>query len=116
MSYDTLVNISLALPKASLTAVVGPVGSGKSSLIQAILGEMWIKAGHIHLNGSVAYVEQEPWILSATIRENIIMDKPFDQSRYQAVIEACSLISDFNTMTHGDATTIGDRGVNLSGG
>ena len=59
---------------------------------------------------------QDPWILSCTLRENIIMDQEFDQIRYDEVANACDLVTDFNQLTHGDQTMIGDRGVNLSGG
>ena len=116
MTYDTLANLNLEVNKGELAAVVGPVGAGKSSLISAILGEMYITKGNLTLNGNFAYVEQEPWIRSASVRENIIMDKAYDATRYEEVINVCSLRHDFETLTNGDSTMIGDRGVNLSGG
>ncbi len=96
--------------------VVGSVGSGKSSLISAMLGELPRTAGNLKLNGSLGYAAQEAFIFNSTVRENIIFGKPFDMQKYQAVLEASALMSDLAQFTAGDQTEIGERGVNLSGG
>ena len=116
MTFDTLKNLNMQILPGELVMIVGPVGSGKSSIFNAILSEMIIHSGKLGIKGSIAYVGQDPWILSSTLRENIIMDQEFDQTRYDEVANACDLITDFNQLTHGDQTMIGDRGVNLSGG
>lgn len=96
--------------------VVGPVGSGKSSVVSAILGELAVISGSLTLNGSLAYVAQEAFIFNATVRENIIFGKPYDAEKYRKVIEASALMADLGQFTAGDQTEIGERGVNLSGG
>lgn len=111
-----LKNINVVFPAGKLTAVVGKTGSGKSSLILALLGEMHMSKGSISNYGSVAYASQQAWIQNATVRDNILFGKPFDQSRYNAVIEACSLSTDLAMFANGDMTEIGEQGVNMSGG
>ncbi|XP_050313202.1 multidrug resistance-associated protein 1-like [Anthonomus grandis grandis] len=112
----TLQNINLRVPKNSLTAIVGAVGSGKSSLISATLGEMDKISGKVNTWGSVAYVPQQAWIQNATVQDNILFGKPFDKLKYNKVIEACALKSDFEMLANGDQTEIGEKGINLSGG
>lgn len=112
----TLYKCDLKVKVGELCMVVGGVGSGKSSLLLALLSELKYCEGEVRLTGSCAYVEQEPWIISATVRENILMGKALEEERYNAVCEACCLKEDFAIMTHGDVTIIGDRGINLSGG
>lgn len=87
MTYDTLSSINMDIPKGQLAVVVGPVGSGKSSLLSAILGEMNISQGSISIGGKFAYVEQEPWIRSASVKDNIIMNNQYDEKRYNEVID-----------------------------
>ncbi|XP_024972697.1 ABC transporter C family member 13 [Cynara cardunculus var. scolymus] len=111
-----LDHVNLAIPKGSLVAVIGEVGSGKSSLLNSILGEMKLIEGSIYSSGSVAYVPQIPWILSGTIRDNIIFGRDYDPIRYSAVLEACALNTDVSLMVGGDMAYIGEKGVNLSGG
>ena len=96
MTFDTLNNLSMEVGKGELVMIIGPVGSGKSSILHAMLSEMIINDGDISISGSIAYVGQDPWIISSTIQENIIMDQPFDQALYDDVSFACSLIPDFN--------------------
>ena len=112
----TLQNISLNIYKKQLIAITGPVGCGKSSLLQAILGELPHYSGAITHSGSIAYVPQLPWVFSGTLQENITFGKSFDSVRYQRIIEACSLQIDFDEFSRGDLTNIGQRGVSLSGG
>uniref|UniRef100_A0A8C4RWL8 ATP-binding cassette, sub-family C (CFTR/MRP), member 8b n=1 Tax=Erpetoichthys calabaricus TaxID=27687 RepID=A0A8C4RWL8_ERPCA len=115
----TLSNIDIRIPHGQLTMIVGQVGCGKSSLLLAALGEMQKISGNVYWNrkrGSVAYASQKPWLLNATVVENIIFETTFNKMRYKAVIEACSLQPDIDILPQGDQTQIGERGVNLSGG
>ncbi|KAL4559871.1 hypothetical protein LXL04_032017 [Taraxacum kok-saghyz] len=111
-----LDHVNLSIPKGSLVAVIGEVGSGKSSLLNTILGEMKLTKGSIHSNESISYVPQIPWILSGTIRDNIIFGKDYDPRRYSNVLEACALDTDVSLMVGGDMAYIGEKGLNLSGG
>ncbi|KAG0221629.1 hypothetical protein BGW42_007448, partial [Actinomortierella wolfii] len=112
----TLSNISLTFRQGSLTAIVGRVGQGKSSLLSATLGEMYKLEGSISLYGSVAYVPQQAWIIHGTVRDNILFGKPFNQAKYDYIIHAAGLEPDLAMLPAGDMTEIGERGINLSGG
>lgn len=111
-----LKNINLFVGKGSLAAVVGPVGSGKSSLISSILGETVKKSGKLNTDGTMAFVAQQAWIQNATLKDNIIFGKPFDPVLYNKVIDACALTPDIKMLPGGDQTEIGEKGINLSGG
>ena len=74
-----------------LLAIVGPVGSGKSSLLMALLGEMGLIEGDIKLNGNVFYVTQEPWIFSSTIKQNILFGKEYSKEKFNKIIKICAL-------------------------
>ncbi|KAL7746057.1 hypothetical protein RI367_008638 [Sorochytrium milnesiophthora] len=111
-----LTDINVDFCRGSLTAVVGRVGQGKTSLLHAILGEMVKQRGHVEINGRVAYVAQQAWIVNGTLRENILMGQPMDEQLYRRTQHACSLGPDLRILEHGDMTLIGDKGVNLSGG
>lgn len=112
----TLTNINFRLRSGSLTAVVGRIGSGKSSLLSALIGDMYKYQGSIQVRGSVAYVSQQAWILHSSVKDNILFGKPLCQDRYDAVIQACCLQHDLDMLPSGDQTEIGERGINLSGG
>ncbi|XP_078738358.1 ATP-binding cassette sub-family C member 2-like [Lampetra fluviatilis] len=112
----TLKDLSLVIPFGSLVAVVGQVGSGKSSLIAAMLGEMERLHGSIELKGSLAYVPQQAWIQNATLQDNVLFGTPMERARYAEVLQACALVPDLLTLPAGDQTEIGEKGVNLSGG
>ncbi|KAF9581949.1 hypothetical protein BGW38_000856, partial [Lunasporangiospora selenospora] len=116
--YDepTLSNINLSLPEGSLTAIVGRVGQGKTSLLSAMIGDMYKWQGTVQVVGSIAYVPQQAWIVNATVKDNILFGKPFDQNRYDRVVLASGLEPDFEMLSAGDQTEIGERGINLSGG
>ena len=75
-------HLTLSIPRGSLVAIVGPVGSGKSSLVYAMLGEMTRTAGSLRLGGTVAYCPQQSWIQNATVRDNVLFGRPYDQDRY----------------------------------
>ncbi|KAL0790594.1 hypothetical protein Bca101_006840 [Brassica carinata] len=113
----TLSNINLDVPIGSLVAVVGSTGEGKTSLISAMLGELpALSVATVTLRGSVAYVPQVSWIFNATVRDNILFGAPFDQEKYERVIDVTALRHDLELLPGGDLTEIGERGVNISGG
>lgn len=112
----TLSNIQLKVEKGMRVAVCGTVGSGKSSFLSCILGEIPKITGEVRICGSAAYVPQSAWIQSGNIEENILFGSPKDKAKYKRVIHACSLKKDLELFSHGDQTIIGDRGINLSGG
>ncbi|OQR85539.1 ATP-binding Cassette (ABC) Superfamily, partial [Achlya hypogyna] len=112
----TLRNITLRLVPKSLTIVVGAVGSGKSSLVSALLGEIHQVAGSRCVQGDIAYVSQEAWIQHDSLRNNVLFAAPMDESKYERVLAACQLAADLKMLPDGDATEIGERGINLSGG
>ncbi|XP_058074504.1 ABC transporter C family member 3-like [Magnolia sinica] len=112
----TLKDLNFQLWHGMRVAVCGTVGSGKSSLLSCILGEVLKISGTIKLCGSKAYVAQSPWIQSGKIEENILFGKEMDREKYERVLEACSLKKDLEILSFGDQTIIGERGINLSGG
>uniref|UniRef100_A0A336KB87 ABC-type glutathione-S-conjugate transporter n=1 Tax=Culicoides sonorensis TaxID=179676 RepID=A0A336KB87_CULSO len=111
-----LKNINMKVHKKSLVAIVGSVGSGKSSLLSAILGEMDRLSGRVNIKGSVAYVPQEAWIQNTTLKNNVIFSKPFERNKFEKVIDSCALKTDMEILPNGDRTEIGEKGINLSGG
>ncbi|XP_076615307.1 ATP-binding cassette sub-family C member 3 isoform X4 [Chaetodon auriga] len=111
-----LHNINVMVPQGSLLAVVGHVGCGKSSLISALLGEVEKLEGEVSVKGSVAYVPQQAWIQNATLRDNILFGRPFNEQKYRCVLDACALTPDLDVLPGGDMTEIGEKGINLSGG
>lgn len=112
----TLEDIDFSVSRGMKVAVCGTVGSGKSSLLSCILGEMPKISGDIRLSGKKAYVPQTPWIQSGKIEQNILFGEEMDRRRYDQVLEACSLKKDLEILPFGDQTVIGERGINLSGG
>ncbi|XP_016974443.1 probable multidrug resistance-associated protein lethal(2)03659 [Drosophila rhopaloa] len=110
-----LDNINICLKPPQLVAVIGPVGSGKSSLIQAILGELPGESGKLKVQGKVSYASQEPWLFNASVRDNILFGLPMDKHRYRTVVKKCALERDFE-LFQGDRTFVGERGASLSGG
>nr|QVT92336.1 ABC transporter [Salvia miltiorrhiza] len=111
-----LNHIQLKVKKGMKVAICGTVGSGKSSLLSCILGEMHKLSGTVKVSGEKAYVPQSPWILTGDVRENILFGKPYESDKYNRTIEACALIKDFELFAAGDLTEIGERGINMSGG
>ncbi|KAL4803103.1 P-loop containing nucleoside triphosphate hydrolase protein [Aspergillus unguis] len=127
-----LKGLNLELPTGGLTVVCGRSGAGKSLLLQSLIGEADVVKGALIvpkpqttsrpsdtnwlINGSIAYVSQDPWIENATIRDSILFDLPMNPSRYDAVLSACALEQDLRTFPDGDKTDIGANGINLSGG
>ena len=111
-----LRDISFSVNRGQMLAVTGPVGSGKSSLLMAILGELPSLIGTVSVNGRIAYLSQMPWVFSGTIRDNILFGRSFDLKRYQEIVEVCCMEADLHNFPQGDLTEIGHRGVSLSGG
>ncbi|XP_011377129.1 canalicular multispecific organic anion transporter 1 [Pteropus vampyrus] len=115
-SEATIQDVNLDIRPGQLVAVVGTVGSGKSSLMSALLGEMENIHGHIAIKGTVAYVPQQSWIQNGTVKDNILFGSELDEKRYQQVLEACALLPDLEVLPGGDLAEIGEKGINLSGG
>ena len=114
----TLRDLNLEFAKGQLTMIAGSVGSGKSSLLSALLGEVpaTTPGSHVQLQGRVAYFAQSAFILNETVRGNILLGAPMDERRYQQVLYACALLPDLKHLPGGDMTEIGEKGINLSGG
>jgi len=123
----TLADLSLHFPKGQLSLICGRLGSGKSLLLAGLLGEADLLAGHIEcprsspdamgsqeqhgisqedwvVQGMLAYVPQQAWLQNASIKDNIVFSSPWDEGRYEAVLEACSLLSDLQILEDGDQT------------
>lgn len=115
---DVLQNLELEIPRRKLIAVVGPVGSGKSSLLSAVLGDLEKSEGQVLVDkdSTMAYIPQEAWILNTTVRDNIMFNKVINEDKYQRVLDACALRPDLETLENGDQSEIGEKGINLSGG
>ncbi|KAI4723833.1 multidrug resistance-like protein [Aureobasidium sp. EXF-10728] len=113
----TVKSISLSVPNSSLVMVTGPVACGKSTLLKGILGETPLSEGTVELSSSnIAWCEQSPWLMNASIQRNIINFSQFDPELYASVIHACDLDSDLEVLPKGDETVIGSKGFALSGG
>ncbi|KAF9113681.1 hypothetical protein BGX27_001044 [Mortierella sp. AM989] len=125
-----LKNLNIDFPIGKLSVIVGPTGSGKSAMLLALLGELERLEGNQYMprldyghgprkddvGSGIAYVAQTAWLQNTSIRNNILFGREFDQERYNAVIEGCALVTDFEILESGDATEIGEQGVTLSGG
>ena len=112
----TLSNVNLDIKKGSMVAVVGTVGSGKTSLVSSLLGELEKTKGNVQVSGKVAYVAQQAWIQNATLKYNILFGKAEDEDKYKKVLKDCALEPDLKILPAGDNTEIGEKGINLSGG
>ncbi|KAL8913430.1 MAG: hypothetical protein Q9171_001723 [Xanthocarpia ochracea] len=115
-SRHCLENINFSANKGELSCVVGRVGSGKSSLLQALLGDIWKISGEVVVRGRIAYVAQQPWVMNASVKENIVFGHRWDSQFYDRTVNACALADDFKTLPDGDRTEVGERGISLSGG
>ncbi|XP_021572997.1 multidrug resistance-associated protein 9 [Carlito syrichta] len=113
---SVLHNISFVVRKGKVLGICGNVGSGKSSLIAALLGQMQLQKGIVAVNGPLAYVSQQAWIFHGNVRENILFGEKYDHQRYQHTVHVCGLKKDLRSLPYGDLTEIGERGLNLSGG
>jgi ATP-binding cassette subfamily C (CFTR/MRP) protein 1 len=112
-----LKNINIEVPREKFTIIVGPVGCGKSTLLKALLGEVPLLAGSIHVSSlEIAFCDQTPWHMNGTIQESIIGVGKLEETWYSTVLNACVLIEDLQQLSRGDQTTIGSKGISLSGG
>lgn len=115
-NHPILHKINLNIKPGELVIIIGLVGSGKSSLLSALIGDMKIVSGRVEISPSVAYVPQEPWIMLGTVRENIVLGSRVNEEHYWEVVRMCGLLPDLSQMKKGDLTVIGDRGSTISGG
>ncbi|KAH0538245.1 hypothetical protein FGG08_005164 [Glutinoglossum americanum] len=111
-----LQNIDFSANKGELSCIVGRVGAGKSSLLQAMLGDLWKICGGVEVRGDIAYVAQQAWVMNASVKENIVFGHRWDPNFYNQTVRACALLEDFESLPDGDRTEVGERGISLSGG
>lgn len=111
-----LDNISFSARKGELSCIVGRVGAGKSSFLQALLGDLHKVRGEVIVRGRVAYVSQTAWVMSASVRDNVVFGHRFDQDFYDLTLKACALTDDLKSLPDGDQTHVGEKGIQLSGG
>lgn len=111
-----LTDIDFTLPQGRLLCIVGAVGSGKSSLLQGLIGEMRKTKGDVRFSGNIAYCAQTPWNQNSTLRDNVTFGQPFDENKYWEVLRQSCLLSDLDALPNGDLTQIGEKGITLSGG
>jgi len=114
-----LKDLEMSIPKGTFNVILGDIGSGKSSLLNALLGEMNYQSHNppkLKINGSVSVVGDKAWILNKTIKENIVLDLPFDDVKYYNAIKYSCMTKDLEIFQKGDDTMIGEKGVTLSGG
>ncbi|KAK5645844.1 hypothetical protein RI129_004308 [Pyrocoelia pectoralis] len=116
LDQKVLANVNLMIGEGSLTALIGPVGCGKTTLCNVIQGELQLTDGNLFVNGSLSCTSQEPWIFAASIRQNILFGSQMDEIRYEKVIKCCALETDLAQFPYGDRTIVGERGSSLSGG
>ncbi|KAK4879110.1 hypothetical protein RN001_007256 [Aquatica leii] len=114
--HNTFKDLTVSFGFGDLTAVIGPVGCGKSSLLQVILQELPLTRGTIGVTGVLSYASQEPWIFSGSVRQNILFGAEIDSQRYNDVIKCCALERDLKLFPYGDKTVVGEKGASLSGG
>jgi ABC-type multidrug transport system fused ATPase/permease subunit len=115
-SIYTLASFNFQIKKGELVAVIGAVGSGKTSFLAALLGEMNLQSGKVRCSGSVAYCDQRAWILNDSVQGNILFGKPYDKKKFDLALYAANLDADLKALPGGLNTQIGERGINLSGG
>lgn len=113
---DILRDVSIKVPTGKLTVVIGPTGSGKSTLLKTLLEDYEVTRGRVWATRSIAYVSQQPWIMNATLRENILFFAHEDPKRLQEAVRVCQLEPDLKLLPGGMRAEIGEKGINLSGG
>ncbi|XP_063224182.1 ATP-binding cassette sub-family C member 4-like isoform X2 [Bacillus rossius redtenbacheri] len=112
----TLSGVSLRVWPRQCVAVIGSVGSGKTSLLHLMLRELPLTRGTLRVNGKVSFASGEPWLFAGSVRQNILFGRPYERQRYREVVRVCALSHDFQLLPHGDKTIMGERGASLSGG
>ncbi|EFA03945.1 probable multidrug resistance-associated protein lethal(2)03659 [Tribolium castaneum] len=113
---NTLSDIKFNLEPKQLVAIIGPIGSGKSSLLQLCLGELAPNEGCVKIGGRISYANQEPWLFAGSVKQNILFGQAMVREKYQEVIRVCALEDDIAQFPYGDNTIVGERGILLSGG
>lgn len=113
---NTLNRINMNITKSQLVAVIGPVGSGKSSLFNVILKELPVSEGTVNIDGVLSYASQEAWLFNGSIRDNILFGEDYDEERYNEIIRVCALETDLDMFQYGDRTIVGEKGRSVSGG
>ena len=113
---ENLVDISFEACNKDFIAIIGPVGCGKTTLFNAIMRELEIVNGDVKVNGTVSYVEQEPFITSDTVKGNILFGHQYDANKLDKVLDMCCLHEDIKQLKDGIETKIGEKGINISGG
>ncbi|EIN07964.1 P-loop containing nucleoside triphosphate hydrolase protein [Punctularia strigosozonata HHB-11173 SS5] len=120
--FRLTINGEVTFDRGTVNLIVGPTGAGKTSLLAALLGEMYYHSDgpdswyNLPRNGGVAYAAQETWVLNETIRENILFGSAYEEERYNKVLEQCALVQDLDLFAAGDETEVGEKGLTLSGG
>ncbi|GAB6028818.1 hypothetical protein CHUAL_004628 [Chamberlinius hualienensis] len=112
----TFRSINVVFPCSAITMVTGPVGSGKSSLLMTLANELHVYSGKVFIGGISTYMPQEPWLFPSTVRQNILFGLPFDEQKYQHILESCALDHDLVQFPNGDSSNVDDKGLILSGG
>jgi ABC-type multidrug transport system fused ATPase/permease subunit len=113
---EILLDINLDICQGELIAIVGSVGSGKSSLLNCCIQEMYKNSGDVAIKGSLAYMAQDAFLMNNTIRANILFGNVYDKVLYEKVLDICQLRADLRILPAEDLTEIGERGINMSGG
>lgn len=116
LTDNTLSHITFTAKNTDLVAIIGPVGSGKSSILQLILQELPVQNGKVESTGKISYASQEAWLFGGTVRQNILFGSKYDEKRYHDVVKVCALERDYKIFPHGDKTLVGERGIMVSGG
>ncbi|KZT23179.1 P-loop containing nucleoside triphosphate hydrolase protein [Neolentinus lepideus HHB14362 ss-1] len=116
VNESVLKDISLRVPVGGFVVVLGGVGSGKTSLLSAIAGQLELVSGLVSHQGTIAYLTQKPWLLTQTIEGNILFGLPMDHARFNAVLRVCELTDDLAQLPHGAKSQVAEGAANLSGG
>ena len=111
-----MIDAELVVQPGTLCCIVGKGGSGKSSLLLSLMGEIDKVGGSVKVAGTVSYAAQAAMVNNATVKENILYGNPYDEARYNTVVAACALLEDIENLPAGDQTQIGEKGISLSGG
>ncbi|XP_055309579.1 probable multidrug resistance-associated protein lethal(2)03659 isoform X2 [Sitodiplosis mosellana] len=115
-SQSGIEDVSFEIKGNQFCAIIGPVGSGKSTILHTILHELEIDKGELSVCGVVSYSAQEPWLFEASVRQNILFTEDYNENRYRQVIQVCALERDLELLPYADLTIVGERGISLSGG
>lgn len=116
--HNNLANVTFSIERGELVIVIGPIGSGKSCLLNALLGEIETTSGDLTVKGSISYAPQEAWVFGGTVKTNVLLgqEKSYNEERYSKILEVCNLTRDLTLMPDYDETFVGEKGYSLSGG